>query len=80
MIEAAFSGDSDFGPSSSGLYGKTVRLALPGYWLAPGTARSMGPGRPVLRGHRDLGGDGRLVGIAGTPTGKGYWVVTPTGR
>jgi hypothetical protein len=34
VIEAAFSGDSDFGPSASGLYGNTVRLPLPGYWLA----------------------------------------------
>ena len=80
VIEAAFSGDSDFGPSASGLYGNTVRLALPGYWLATRGGSVYGAGAaPSLGGMVTSAATGPVVGIAGTPTGKGYWVVTSNG-
>jgi hypothetical protein len=80
VIEAAFSGDSDFGPSASGLYGNTVRLPLPGYWLAARDGSVYGAGAaPSFGGIVTSPATGPVVGVAGTPTGKGYWVVTSSG-
>jgi hypothetical protein len=80
VVEAAFSGDSDFGPSASGLYGETVRLPLPGYWLATRGGSVYGAGAaPSLGGLVTTAVTGPVVGIAGAPGGKGYWVVTANG-
>ncbi len=89
VIEAAFSGDSDFGPSASGLYGNTVRLPLPGYWLAAQDGSVYGAGAaPSLGGIVTSPATGPVVGIAGPRQARatgwspraGWWPLSGTPR
>ncbi len=79
-MEAFYSGNDGFEPSTSSLAGEVVSFPPAGYWLATRDGHVYG-----LEGAASLGGittsasTGPVVGIAATPTGKGYWVLTADG-
>ena len=51
-----------------------------GYWLATKSGLVYGEGgATALGGIATSPSTGPVVGIAGTPTGKGYWLVTANG-
>jgi len=79
-VEAFYSGNDGFDPSTSALEAEQVAYPSAGYWLATKQGAVFG-----LEGAQSLGGittsasTGPVVGIASTPTGHGYWVVTADG-
>jgi hypothetical protein len=79
-VEASYSGDAAFGPSTSAVYTEVVNHPAAGYWLATANGAVYGLGAaPSLGGVATSATTGRVVGIAATPDAKGYWVVTVNG-
>jgi hypothetical protein len=79
-VEASYSGDAAFGPSTSAVYTEVVNHPAAGYWLATANGAVYGLGAaPSLGGVATSATTGRVVGIAATPDAKGYWVVTANG-
>ena len=79
-VQAFFSGHLLFAPSSSGISAEVVKLPLPGYWLATRGGHVYGSGAaPSLGGMTTSSTSGPLVGMAATPSAKGYWMVTANG-
>jgi hypothetical protein len=79
-LRASYMGTSGYKASTSGVLVEVVSFPPAGYWLLTRDGAVFG-----LEGARSLGGPvlnvttGDAVGIAGTPTGKGYWTVTSNG-
>lgn len=79
-VQAFFSGHLLFAPSSSGISTEVVKLPLPGYWLATRGGQVYGSGAALsLGGMATSSTTGPLVGMAATPSAKGYWMVTANG-
>jgi hypothetical protein len=79
-VEASYSGDAAFGPSTSAVYTEVINHPAAGYWLATANGAVYGLGAaPSFGGVAISATTGRVVGIAATPDAKGYWVVTANG-
>ena len=79
-VEASYSGDAGFGPSTSAVYTEVVNHPAAGYWLATAKGAVYGLGAaPSFGGVATAATTGRVVGIAATPDARGYWVVTAKG-
>jgi hypothetical protein len=79
-VQAFYSGEGLFGPSSSAIYAEVINLPGAGYWLATGNGQVFGAGAAQsLGGVSTSATTGAVVGIAASPTAKGYWVVTANG-
>ncbi|MGD0808439.1 MAG: discoidin domain-containing protein [Acidimicrobiales bacterium] len=79
-VQAFYSGQALFGPSTSAIYAEVVNLPAPGYWLATGNGQVFGTGAAQsLGGVATSATTGTVVGIAASPSAKGYWVVTANG-
>ncbi len=79
-VEASYSGDAAFGPSTSAVYTEVVNHPAAGYWLATANGAVYGLGAaPSFGGVAISATTGRVVGIAAAPDAKGYWVVTANG-
>jgi len=81
-VQAFYSGDARFKPSTSAVYVEGVNLQLPkaGYWLATSNGNVYGSGAAQsLGGVTTSATTGPVVGIAASPDAKGYWVVTANG-
>ena len=82
LVQAAFSGNSGFSPSTSALYSQTVSQPPPvaqGYWLATKTGSVFAAGSAKSLGGISTTLSNPVVGIAALAGGKGYWVVTADG-
>jgi hypothetical protein len=79
-VQASYSGDAAFGPSTSGAYAEVVNLPAQGYWLATANGEVYGVGAAQSLGNAGTSATtGRVEGIVGTPDAKGYWAVTANG-
>jgi hypothetical protein len=79
-VQAFYSGNFPFEPSTSAVYEEVINLPAQGYWLAASNGQVFGVGAaPSLGGGTTSATTGPVVGIAATPTAKGYWVVTANG-
>jgi hypothetical protein len=79
-VQASYSGDAAFGPSTSAVYTEVVNHPAAGYWLGTANGAVYGLGAaPSFGGVATSARTGRVVGIAATPDAKGYWVVTADG-
>jgi hypothetical protein len=81
VVRATYSGARGFkGSESATAYVEGIAFPPTGYWLLAhnGTVFGLG-GAPNLGSAYFPAGAGDVVDIAGTPNGKGYWVVTSQG-
>jgi hypothetical protein len=80
-VRAIYSGTKGFkGSASPSAYLESIAFPPTGYWLVAhnGTVFGLG-GAPNLGNAYFSASSGDVVDIAGTPNGKGYWVVTSAG-
>ena len=79
-VTARFSGATGFGHSTSGALTQVINLPPLGYWVAARSGEVFGAGGAKAMGGINVSAaTGPVVGIASTPSGKGYWVVTSHG-
>jgi|GEM_PF-1418027 hypothetical protein len=79
-VRAVYSGANGFKRSASAAYLESVAFPPTGYWLLAHNGAVFGlGGAPSLGGAYFPASEGDVVDIAGTPNGKGYWVVTQDG-
>jgi len=82
VLQAAFSGNARFMPSTSSLYDQLVDMPAPlpqGYWLATRSGAVFGAGAAKSLGGVRAAPSDPVVGIAAAPGGKGYWLATADG-
>jgi hypothetical protein len=79
-LQALYTGSASFRRSASAVMTEAVAFPPVGYWLLTRTGAVFGlEGAPNLGGFSPNASTGDVASIAGTPTGKGYWVVTSNG-
>jgi hypothetical protein len=79
-VRATYTGTSSFKASTSGVLVEAVSFPPVGYWLLTRNGAVFGlEGAPSLGGAATNATTGDPVGIAGTPSGRGYWTVTSNG-
>jgi hypothetical protein len=82
LLQAAFSGNSGFSPSTSALYSEMVAQPPPvaqGYWLATETGGVFAAGSVKSLGGISTPASDPVVGLAASAGGRGYWMVTADG-
>jgi hypothetical protein len=79
-VQASYSGASGWKSSTSAPLAEAVSLPPTGYWLLGRTGAVCGlEGAPNMGSFTPSSSSASVVDMAGTPSGKGYWVVTSNG-